>query len=76
MRAMRTPHRLTVLALTVFTAAATPACSQGCSSPEAAAPHIPASSDPAGKDLATVRRIRDEIDRRVRALLAELVPSA
>ena len=31
--------------------------------------------DPAGKDLATVRRIRDEIDRRVRALLAELVPS-
>ena len=32
--------------------------------------------DPAGKDLATVRGIRDEIDRRVRALLAELVPSA
>jgi arsenate reductase (thioredoxin) len=29
--------------------------------------------DPAGKDLATVRRIRDEIDARVRALLAELV---
>jgi hypothetical protein len=48
---MRTPHRLTVLALAVFTAAATPACSQGCSSAEEAAPHIPASSDPAGKDL-------------------------
>lgn len=28
--------------------------------------------DPAGKDLATVRRIRDEIDARVRTLLAEL----
>ena len=29
--------------------------------------------DPAGKPLATVRRIRDEIDARVQALLAELV---
>jgi arsenate reductase len=29
--------------------------------------------DPAGQDLATVRRIRDEIDVRVRALVAELV---
>jgi arsenate reductase (thioredoxin) len=28
--------------------------------------------DPAGKDLETVRRIRDEIEIRVRALLAEL----
>ena len=28
--------------------------------------------DPAGKDLKTVRRIRDEIDERVRALLSEL----
>ena len=28
--------------------------------------------DPAGKDLATVRRIRDEIDARVRRLIAEL----
>ena len=28
--------------------------------------------DPAGKDLVTVRRIRDEIAQRVRALLAEL----
>jgi arsenate reductase (thioredoxin) len=28
--------------------------------------------DPAGKDLATVRRIRDEIDARVQALAAEL----
>jgi arsenate reductase len=31
--------------------------------------------DPAGKPLASVRRIRDEIDERVRMLLAELVPA-
>jgi arsenate reductase len=31
--------------------------------------------DPAGKDLDTVRRIRDEIDERVRALVADLVPA-
>jgi arsenate reductase (thioredoxin) len=30
--------------------------------------------DPAGKDIETVRRIRDEIAARVRSLLAELVP--
>jgi protein-tyrosine-phosphatase len=30
--------------------------------------------DPAGKDLETVRAIRDEIDERIQALLAELVP--
>jgi protein-tyrosine-phosphatase len=29
--------------------------------------------DPAGQDLATVRRIRDEIDARVRTLISELV---
>ncbi|WP_308424741.1 arsenate reductase ArsC [Longimycelium tulufanense] len=32
--------------------------------------------DPAGKPAAEIRPIRDEIDRRVRALLADLVPSA
>ncbi|MDP9387743.1 MAG: arsenate reductase ArsC [Actinomycetota bacterium] len=32
--------------------------------------------DPAGKSVDEVRSIRDEIDRRVRALLAELVPAA
>src|SRR3954463_772271 len=32
--------------------------------------------DPAGKGLAAVRPIRDEIDRRVQALVAELVPVA
>ena len=31
--------------------------------------------DPAGKSVDDVRPIRDEIDRRVRALLAELVPA-
>ena len=30
--------------------------------------------DPAGQDLDTVRRIRDEIDQRVRKLIAELLP--
>jgi protein-tyrosine-phosphatase len=32
--------------------------------------------DPAGQSLATVRRIRDDIDERVRVLLAELAPAA
>ncbi len=31
--------------------------------------------DPAGKDLETVRRIRDEVERRVRGLLDELAPA-
>ena len=31
--------------------------------------------DPAGKPLEDVRPIRDEIDRRVRALLGELLPA-
>ena len=31
--------------------------------------------DPAGKDIETVRRIRDEIDGRVRKLVGELMPS-
>jgi arsenate reductase (thioredoxin) len=31
--------------------------------------------DPAGKPLATVRRIRDEIDDRVQALLQEIAPT-
>ncbi len=32
-------------------------------------------TDPAGQDLETVREIRDEIDGRVRSLLADLVPA-
>jgi arsenate reductase (thioredoxin) len=31
--------------------------------------------DPAGQDLETVRRIRDEIDERVQALVRELLPA-
>ena len=31
--------------------------------------------DPAGKDLETVRRIRDEIDERVQKLIGELLPA-
>ena len=31
--------------------------------------------DPAGKDLVTVRRVRDDIRRRVEALITELVPA-
>lgn len=46
--AMSTPHRLPALALAVLAAAATPACSKGNADQ---APRIPASSDPAGKDL-------------------------
>jgi arsenate reductase (thioredoxin) len=30
--------------------------------------------DPAGKDLETVRRIRDELDQRVQTLIGELLP--
>jgi arsenate reductase len=32
--------------------------------------------DPAGKDIDTVRRVRDDIKRRVEALLTELTPAA
>jgi arsenate reductase len=32
--------------------------------------------DPAGQDLATVRRIRDEIEARVKRLVGELLPAA
>jgi arsenate reductase len=32
--------------------------------------------DPAGQDLATVRRIRDELDQRVQTLIAELLPDS
>jgi len=32
--------------------------------------------DPAGKDIETVRRVRDDIRRRVEALIAEIAPAA
>jgi hypothetical protein len=50
MHAMSTPHRLAVLALAVVTAGATPACGKGGPSADDT-PHVPASSDPAGKDI-------------------------
>ena len=50
MHAMSTPTRLVLLALALLGAAALPACSKG-SATEEAAPPIPASSDPAGKDI-------------------------
>jgi hypothetical protein len=50
MVAMSTPHRLATLALAVLTAAAIPACGKS-SGPTEEAPHVPASSDPAGKDI-------------------------
>ena len=31
--------------------------------------------DPSGQELAAIRRIRDEIDRRVRVLVADLLPT-
>jgi protein-tyrosine-phosphatase len=33
-------------------------------------------SDPSGKSIEEIRPIRDEIDRRVRALLDELIPAS
>ena len=32
--------------------------------------------DPAGQDVETVRRIRDELDQRVQKLIAEVVPES
>lgn len=51
MVAMSTPHRLAALALAVLSAAAIPACGKGSGPAEDPAPHVPASSDPAGKDI-------------------------
>ncbi len=51
MVAMSTPHRLAALALAVLTAGATAACGKGSAPAEEAAPRVPASSDPAGKDI-------------------------
>ena len=51
MVAMSTPHRLAALALAVLSAATTSACGKGGTPAEEPAPHVPASSDPAGKDI-------------------------
>jgi protein-tyrosine-phosphatase len=68
-----TPKKLTDAAVEASDVVITMGCGDEC-------PFYPgkryldwAVDDPAGKDLAEVRRIRDEIDRRVRDLVEELV---
>ena len=68
-----TPKKLTDAAVEASDVVITMGCGDEC-------PFYPgkryldwAVDDPAGKDLAAVRRIRDEIDRRVRGLVDELV---
>ncbi len=51
MVSMSTPHRLAALALAVLASTAITACGKGSGPAEEAAPHVPASSDPAGKDI-------------------------
>jgi protein-tyrosine-phosphatase len=67
------PERLTTDAVRAADVVVTMGCGDAC-------PVFPGKryldwqlDDPAGKDVAAVRPIRDEVDRRVRALLAELV---
>ncbi|MEP7125921.1 MAG: hypothetical protein ABJE95_33625 [Byssovorax sp.] len=48
---MSTPHRLAALALALLSAGALAACGKSDKPTEEAAPHVPASSDPAGKDI-------------------------
>ena len=71
--AAETPKVLTVEAVESSDVVVTMGCGDAC-------PWYPgkryedwALDDPAGQDLETVRRIRDEIDRRVETLIAELV---
>jgi arsenate reductase len=69
-----TPKKLTDAAVEASDVVITMGCGDEC-------PFYPgkryldwALDDPAGKGLAEVRPIRDEIDRRVRALVSELLP--
>jgi len=69
------PKRLTTDAVRAADVVVTMGCGDAC-------PVFPGKryldwqlDDPAGRDVAAVRPIRDEIDRRVRALLAELSPA-
>jgi arsenate reductase len=69
------PRKLTTDAVTAADVVITMGCGDAC-------PVFPGKRylewdlpDPAGQGLAAVRPIRDEIDRRVRALLRELVPA-
>ena len=70
-----TPKVLTVDAVRESDAVITMGCGDAC-------PIFPGKryedwelEDPAGKDIETVRRVRDDIRGRVERLLAELVPS-
>jgi protein-tyrosine-phosphatase len=70
-----TPRRLSDVGVRAADVVVTMGCGDAC-------PVFPgrtyedwALEDPAGKDVATVRRIRDEIERRVDALLVRLAPS-
>jgi protein-tyrosine-phosphatase len=71
-----TPKRWTDEALTAADIVITMGCGDTC-------PVVPGTryedwplEDPAGKDIETVRRVRDEIKQRVERLLAELDPGA
>ena len=71
----RTPKVLTVDAVRESDVVITMGCGDAC-------PIFPGKryedwelEDPAGKDLVTVRRVRDDIRGRVEALIAELVPA-
>ncbi|MEU1980960.1 hypothetical protein [Nocardia sp. NPDC019395] len=68
----RTPTVLTAGTVEASDVVITMGCGDSC-------PHFPGTryldwqlDDPAGADIATVRRIRDDIEHRVRGLLAEL----
>jgi arsenate reductase len=70
-----TPKILTIDAVTASQVCVTMGCGDTC-------PVFPGKRyldwqlpDPAGQDLEAVRPIRDEIERRVRALIGELVPA-
>ena len=70
-----TPKVLTVDAVRESDVVITMGCGDAC-------PIVPGKryedwelEDPAGKDLVTVRRVRDDIRGRVEALIAELVPA-
>ena len=70
------PKRLTTDAVRAADVVVTMGCGDAC-------PVFPGKryldwqlDDPAGKDAAAVRPIRDDIDRRIRALLAELTGTA
>ena len=69
------PRRLTTDAVGLSDVVVTMGCGDAC-------PYVPGRryedwkvDDPAGQDLETVRRIRDDIRARVERLVAELVPA-